>query len=284
MRRAGKDPRAATMWQAYISFLEACPSLPEHTPGTAVHHILWRSEYPKYLKSPWNLIRLRHEDHTAAAGLALAAEPNNDNLFSGYWATYKLRGGSKRWKPKNSKELIRLYVVERWSPERLGKKFGVAACVVLRYLKRNGVTTRSNGEARRWVPTAAAGRKVMQRYLNGEAPSSIAKSVGVSATGVRRFLLFQGVTLRTRGKSQEIRRTPVESVVSEIITLYIKGWSLRRVAKNLGVSYERVRITLRRNGIKVRSLEDAWTWRARQRGQRRRDAEYVYVSSHMPTR
>jgi len=118
MRRAGKDARAAQMWRAYIAFLEVCPVLPEHTPETAVHHILWRAEYPKFIKAKWNLIRLQHADHTAAAALALAAEPNNDSLCSGYWATYKLRGGGKRWIPENAKELTRLYEVKRWTPER----------------------------------------------------------------------------------------------------------------------------------------------------------------------
>ena len=261
MRRAGKDARAAQRWRAYIAFLEACPTLSEHAPGTAVHHILWRAEYPKYVKSSWNLIRLRHEDHTAAAALALAAEPDNDHLLAGFWATYKLRGGNQQWRPKNSKELIRLYEVNRWSPERLGKKFDAAACVVLRYLKRNGISTRTNGEARRWVPPVSTGKKVIQRYLNGETPSSIAKSVNKSVTGVRRFLRFHEIPLRTRGKSQEIRRTPAESVVNEMLNLYKKGWSLRRIAKNLGVPYERVRITLRRGGVKCRTLVEAWATR-----------------------
>ena len=254
LRRAGDDARAAQMWRAYIAFLELCPVLPEYTPMTAVHHILWRSEYPKFISTAWNLIRLQHEDHTAAAALALAAEPNNDSLFSGYWATYKLRGGSKRWIPKKSKELIRLYEVKRWTPERLGKKYGVAACVILRYLKRNRIETRSNGEARRWVPTPRTGRQVMRRYLGGETPSSIGKSFGKSATGVRRYLTFRGIQLRTRGKSQEIRREPSESMQREIVRLHLKGWSLRAVSENLGVSFERVRITLRRNGIKPRSV------------------------------
>src|SRR5260370_10132368 len=97
------------MWQAYLRFLEACPSIPEHTPETAVHHILWRANYLKFVKSPWNLIRLTHEDHTAAAALALAAEPDNGNLRAGFDATYKMRGSTLRWKTKNPKEIAHLY-------------------------------------------------------------------------------------------------------------------------------------------------------------------------------
>jgi hypothetical protein len=147
--RAGRDPRAIRMWTAYITFLEHCPLLVEHTPGTAIHHILWQKEYPKFVKSTWNTVRLRHADHVAAAALALAAEPDNSVLVRGYASTLTMCGVRAGWKPTNSKEMIRLYLEGKWTPARIGKKCGVSAHSVYDFLRRNGVPVRGYREAQR---------------------------------------------------------------------------------------------------------------------------------------
>ena len=76
-RRANGDARALLAWDAYITFLEACPKV---TQGSVTHLILWRSEYPQYEHEKWNRKRLSPEDNTQACALRLTAEPDNQEL------------------------------------------------------------------------------------------------------------------------------------------------------------------------------------------------------------
>jgi hypothetical protein len=45
------------------------------------------------------------------------------------------------------KEVANLYVVERWTPAMIGKKFGVGECNIRKKLRKHGVALRTGTEA-----------------------------------------------------------------------------------------------------------------------------------------
>jgi len=165
------------MWRAYISFLESCPSLDldRLRSGTAVHHILWESEYPKFHKSRWNRIRLYHDDHAAAAALALAAEPWNAVLRDGFDTTYRICGNGQRWRPKRPKEVIQLYAKQGYSLNDLAKRFKVSVPCIHNFLIRSGISRRNNSEAAkiRWTKH---GHSCVGRILSIETRRKIGKA------------------------------------------------------------------------------------------------------------
>jgi len=247
-RRANGDRRAVAMWRAYVRFLEGCLVLKEHAPGTAVHHILWRAEYPRYIKSKWNLIRLTHEDHTAAAALALAAEPHNENLRQGFTATLRMSGTNQHlaWKPKNPKEVIRLYLSGQ-SREQLGKRFGVSGWTVCKFLRRVSVPIRTIGEAQKWRPKNIQ-EIVDMRQKEKMSVETIAKKCGVCRVTIRRLLMEQGVTrLKIIGRPPWEPKNPQKA-----INLYKRGYSVKELAPKYKVSWLTFLKFLRRSGVQIR--------------------------------
>jgi hypothetical protein len=256
MRRANGDLRVAKSWQTYIDFLEARPRLPAHTEGSEVHHILWRADYPKFIKSTWNTIRLSHNDHTAAASLALAAEPDNGSLRTGFKATYEMSGSSTRWIPQNPQEVIRLYQ-DGWSPVKLGAKYDVSSSSITRFLRRNGTRTRNNHEAHRWTPGDPV--EVIRLYVEEKlSRTQIGRKYGVNEDTIRKFLLRSKVKLHTRGEAQTWK--PEDP--AEVIRLYRdEEWSAKRVGSKFGLlSCVAVLRFLRDSGVRIRANGESRRW------------------------
>jgi predicted DNA-binding protein YlxM (UPF0122 family) len=200
-RRANGNANAAMMFHMYVTFLECRPFLQDNTPNTAVHHILWRAEYPEYIKSKWNLIRLSNEDHTAAAALALSAEPHNGILRAAFYATYRIVGGSRRWRPENPAEVIRLYQTDLLSLKKLEKRFGVDRCAVKNFLKRNKVEIRDGKKAAAaWTWTPDNPEQVISLYQdNFWTFKEIGDLFNVSSTCIRNFILRNNIMPRMPG-------------------------------------------------------------------------------------
>jgi len=238
------------MWRAYIRFLETRPLLAESTSGTAVHHILWRSQYLKYVKNPWNLIRLRHADHAAAAALALVAEPNNKSLRTGFNATYKLAGTSKQWSPKNPKEVIYLYLEKRWSLKRIGKKYGVGPDAVRGYLQREYVLIRSNSESHLGIKVSTETRKKQSKAHMGN-----------------KYCLGFKHSKKTLEKMSENRRwKPYNS--EELIRLYLEEeLSIQQIAKKYNIGERTVSKFFRRRKIRIRTSGENQIGNTNWRGQ-----------------
>lgn len=258
MRRAGSDARAIQMWKAYIAFLERCPVLPDRTPGTAVHHILWRAGYPPFKNSSWNLLRLRHADHTAASALMLSAEPSNPKLVRGYVSTLTMCGVRVAWRPRNSKELIRLYVDRQWTLRRLAKKYKVGYAAVKRNLLEHGVPLRCLSEIFRWRPTERIAAQVVRSYKNGKSVNTLTQRFHISQKAVRGLLIRRGITLRS------MREARLKQVCNpqKLVMLYVKNvWNLDRLAARFKASPMRVRRILLDHGVKLRTRSEARrTW------------------------
>lgn len=252
MHRAGTHHPAVQMWSTYISFLESCPSLPEHTPETAVHHILWWAGYPKFRKSQWNLIRLSHPDHVAAAALALAAEPTNAILVRGFASTLRLCGVRGAWTPKNPQEIITLYLEKRWTPARIGKRYKVSAHCVYDFLRRHKTPVRDNQESHRHIFRHP--EELVTLYVKeGKGIEEIAKRYSVAWKTVQRSLQQSGVRIRPRKIG--LRWNPTHP--TELMRLYRQGWSLAQLGRKYDVTLHAVSSFLRRKRIKIRTRSEA---------------------------
>jgi hypothetical protein len=250
-RRAAGDEWALAMWRAYISFLESRPKLSADAPDTAVHHILWRAEYPRYIKSNWNLIRLTHDDHTAAAALMLAAEPRNGKLRDGFRITYKISGNNLRWRPKNPREVIHFYQENR-SLKISARKFNVSGRTIKNFLRRHGIKIlRPDGRTFRWRPRNP--NNIIRFYEEGQTLVALGKRFNVTEHAVRNFLNRNGV--KRRGMSEARFWKPRNA--KKLIQSYKRGQSLTGLGTGFGVSYNTVHRFLNREGVRVRGRSEA---------------------------
>ncbi len=249
-RRANGDRRSLALWQAYVQFLESCPTLPDQ-PRTAVHHILWRSEYSKYAKSSWNLIRLSNEDHAAAAALMLAAEPHNNKLQKGFNWTFKLIGRGSGWTTRDRQEIIRLYK-EGWTSTRLGRRFGVSYGTILNLINKSGHKTRNNAEASAliaWSPKNPY--ETIRLYRSGWSQQRLAKKYGLkSEWAIARWLRSQGEHLRTISETAALKPCRFSTIQQKEITrLYLEGWSSNKIANRFHVSGHPILMFLKKKGL-----------------------------------
>jgi transposase-like protein len=258
-RRAKGDQSALTMWRAYLAFLNSRPALAEKTPGTTTHHILWRSEYPRFVSSGWNLIRLAHEDHTAAAALMLAAEPGNLKLFNGFKMTSIIPGRTS-WTPKNKAKVIALYTDRFWSIKKIAKKVGVSEQTIARFLKRSGVRVRLLEESMCWNPKPKEAKRIISLYTERHHSTVyIGKKFGVNDETVWRFLRRKGIKTRSRKEILKWEKQWRPRKPQEVIRLYERGVSPTQIARRFGVSRSCLYTFLKRHKVRIRTISE---WRA----------------------
>jgi hypothetical protein len=82
-------------------------------------------------------------------------------------------------------------------------------------------------------------------YLGGASSRQIARSLGVSKTGLLELLRSRGVPIRQRRVMTEVQ------IIAGAL-LYESGLYLRQVAERFDVSAEQVRHALRRHGVTMR--------------------------------
>jgi hypothetical protein len=214
-KRAGEDKVSIHQWGEYISFLESCPSLGERYPNSAVHHILWRGDYPQLAEKSWNMIRLSSKNHTIASALMVSAEPSNPKLIKGLIACAKT-GNHLTWRPKHPRTIVRLYTKQFWTPRRIGQKFGVSAHCVFDFLRRSGISTRGWGIHLRWSPKHP--HKIFHEYNKGASANSLANRYGTSPMTLIRFLMRNGIFLRktlSEAHRQNLRKAKRQSLLAE---------------------------------------------------------------------
>jgi hypothetical protein len=259
--RSRDNPRSTQMWRAYISFLENCPYLETWTPNSVVHHILWRAEYPQFVKSKWNLIRLSHDDHTAAAALMLGAEPKNRGLLDGFKFTSKLTAGIRpSWQPKNPRRVIRLYTKERWSAARIGCKFKVGIYRVIHFLRRNKIeiSSRNHGRSLLFRFSKKEIKQMIRMYLRELKTSVvIGKKFGLSSSGVMSILRRNNVPIRDLSISHQSHQWFAQQTKTAIRLYTKKFWGTERIGRYLNIPEGCVAGHLIRNGIRIRTQSEA---------------------------
>ena len=98
-------------------------------------------------------------------------------------------------------------------------------------------------------------QKYIKKYLAGKSANQISKDVGVSAQAVINALKRQGIETRGTKHSQKTRRLVLSP---EQINEYLMGaTSVKRLSKELKVSWTTVSKAFCRQGIKIRTLEDS---------------------------
>lgn len=260
MLRAQGDPQAIALWDAYLAFLKSCPELSDKV-GTAVHHILWRAEYPQFKTAKWNLIRLSHKNHTRASALLVAAEPTSPKLLT----SLTLVSGKTTIGPVQSRllkfkdEILEWYIKDGWTVHRLAKRFRTSHGPLAVFLRHHGVVLRSVASLNLWKPKNP--NEVIRLYVNeGWRTKDIGKKYKVSAHPVLAFLRRHNIPIRRPGyRLGWSPRNP-----DDVISLYVdKKWTTGAIAKRFRVSDSSVDRFLQRHNIACR--RSGWKWSLRSR-------------------
>ncbi len=113
------------------------------------------------------------------------------------------------------------------------------------------------GRARKDLPVA----EIVAAYESGEAPSSLARTYGVTAQTIRNRLYEAAVKLR-QGGSRLAPDFPIDRVAAE----YGRGDSLPVLARRYGAHAETIRRRLLRHGTPLRSPDDGMRMRLTEHG------------------
>jgi transposase-like protein len=254
MRRAGKETCARQMWSAYLAFLERCPDLPDHAPGTGVHHILWRSEYPQYRARRWNLIRLSHADHTAASALMLGAEPHNVDLFYGFNIASRIIDRS--WSPQHPEKVVSEYTDDNRSLKELAHQHGIHASTMWKFMKRRSVQTPRLSSFR---PSTSEALRILHAYAEKASLAQIRREFHVGRDALQTFLTKRGVYIRDVGSAISRAKTKSlgQKLEQEIQRVYLSGRSGLWICSRYGISSCWLNSFLSRSGIRIRSRSEA---------------------------
>ena len=136
---------------------------------------------------------------------------------------------------------------------QLGDAFGVGGNTIGSILRRNGVKTRSLGEARRGLNPAAE-LEVCRRYLAGESAIQLENAFGVSKATILRILRRNSVKTRSLSESNGGLSAEVEAIVC---SRYLGGENTVQLENAFGVDNTTICRILKRNSVKTRSLSEA---------------------------
>jgi hypothetical protein len=243
-----------------LDFLAGCDylNLELNIKNSSVHHILWQREYKRFSKCDWNKIRLSNKDHIRASALMVAAEPENVYLMKGLIATAKMSRSYFRWRPKNPRKIIQLYVKHFWSLKKLGRQFKVCGGTIKTFLQDNKIEIRKDYEHRLWRPRQP--QQVILLYSRYKwSAIRIGKKFGVSEFTIRKFLWNNNVYIRSYKEGKIWHpKSP-----DEVIILYKKGLSFQYIGDKFGVSKTAVRSFLVRSKIRLRSRRETQVLRHR---------------------
>ena len=111
----------------------------------------------------------------------------------------RARGGGRErlLTAENEAEICRRYLAGE-SAVQLGAAFGVDPATVSKYLKRKGITLRTNKEAHGGL-SAEIEAEVCNRYKNGESTSQLGSAFGVHSTTIGNILKRKNIERRASG-------------------------------------------------------------------------------------
>ena len=138
------------------------------------------------------------------------------------------------------------------SANQIAQHFGVSPSAVTGALKRNGIQTRSNIEARGGLPPAQED-EVRRRYLAGESTLQLAKAFGVSDGTVGLIIKRGGLAVRSVKESMG-GLTDEQEI--EVCRRYAEGETTVQLGETFDVRPATIRTILKRRGCKVRSIKE----------------------------
>jgi hypothetical protein len=131
---------------------------------------------------------------------------------------------------------------------RLGPAFGISAQTANCVLKRNGITARTNSEARGGL-SADAEAQMCGLYLQGQDAVQLGAAFGVSPTCIRRLLKRNGITTRNRSEAQGGLSA---DAAEEVCRRYLAGENTMQLGAEFGVTPATLGCLLERHGIERR--------------------------------
>jgi len=138
----------------------------------------------------------------------------------------------------------------------IAKSFNKNYNTILAMLRRNGIETRSVGEAiSAKYEMELDANDICRRYQGGETAHEIAKSLSVGYAGIYSLLRRNNVQIRTKQESQ-IHRFEKNLDVDDICSRYLGGESANAIAEDYPISNDGILNLLRRQGIEVRDRPD----------------------------
>jgi superfamily II DNA or RNA helicase/transposase-like protein len=166
------------------------------------------------------------------------------------------RKGKRKFSDEIEAEIVRLYVEERRSTVQLAKLYGCTNTSIGKILKRNGIKARNLSEAKGGL-TKEQQAEVCERYISGQNTMQLAKLYGCRNPNIGRILKRNGIKMRSRSEAQGGLTKEQEA---EVIRLYVEERrNTVQIGELYGVANVTIGDTLKRNGIKMRSLSEAKT-------------------------
>jgi transposase len=163
--------------------------------------------------------------------------------------TIRPRGSANRHPKQRCKDqIIKWYKAGRsstWIAKRIGASTGV-----LKWLRKWGVTMRSNSGAHTNVKKSKYKDDILAWYAKGRCPSWIAKQIGMGDNTVRRWLQEWGVTLRPIGTAHTSAQK--SKCRDRIIKWYAAGHGSPWIAKRVGMDSVTIINWLREWGVTIR--------------------------------
>lgn len=151
---------------------------------------------------------------------------------------------TKRWVPQDPDE-IRTRYLEGASARSIAAEAGVSQQTVTRFLVRQGVELRPEGQRLVRVPAD----ELRARYLAGESLHDLAEAAGVSYQVIGRRLRAAGVELRGQAKTEQWRQKlsqarRLDLPEGRLRELHAQRMSCREIAEVFGCHEEVIRMRL----------------------------------------
>ena len=152
---------------------------------------------------------------------------------------------------EQEQEIVRRYLAGE-SGYRLGETLGVTANTVGRFLKRNGIATRSIKEAKGGL-TDEKESEACALYQEGQTFNFLAEMFGINRSTVRSILRRNGITIRTVTES---RCGLTYELEAEVGRRYLAGENTTQLGAAFGVTPTCISAVLKRNGAATRSPQE----------------------------
>ena len=193
---------------------------------------------------------LAGETTTQLGTLLGTSESTVSNVLKRNNVAARARGGGRErlLTAENEAEICRRYLAGE-SAVQLGAAFGVDPATVSKYLKRKGITLRTNKEAHGGL-SAEIEAEVCKLYKDGKSTSQLGSAFGVHSTTIGNILKRKNIVLRT---NKEANRRLTDEREQLICKRYLAGENTYQLAAAFGLTHNPIRKILERHGIERRA-------------------------------
>jgi len=155
----------------------------------------------------------------------------------------------------DSVRLRELYVEQELTTREVAARLGVNKGRVLRAMATTGIEARSRSRRRASGPRAQVTDQAMRELFRDSAMTvaEAARYFGVSEGYLRGRATGLGLTKRPGSFTPHLPTRTLQDLTGRPPELYRQGWTLTRIAAELGTSAQSVRLALHRARVPVRA-------------------------------